>query len=124
MKGGAFDLLTGRRGGIEVDEIGLSCLFIQVLSHTHNIHSGTYLTAGDVTIVDGENGVVGDAHIMYQRFAAGAEHLGDTLGCPVQKFKGFLIGHPNPLFPSCSLCLLRTEMDECKICDTYFVIVS
>lgn len=49
VKGGAFDLLTGRRGGIEVDEIGLSCLFIQVLSHTHNIHSGTYLTAGDVT---------------------------------------------------------------------------
>ena len=83
MEGRAFNLLASRGGGVEVDEIRFPCFLIQILSHAHNIHGRTYLTAGDVAVIDGEDRVVGNAHIVYQRLTAGAEHLGDASGCSI-----------------------------------------
>ena len=93
MKGGGFDLLAGGGGGIQVHLIAAPGLGVQLPGGAQDIQGGAHLPAGDMPVINGQNGVGGHAHIVDQSLTGGAEHFRDAAGGAVQKFKGFVTGH-------------------------------
>ena len=94
MEGAALNLLSGRGCGIQIDKVGDQSVLIQLPCGPQNIQCGADRPAGDMSIVDGQNGMARISHVVDQRLAGGAEHLCNAPGRAVQKFKGLVPIHP------------------------------
>ena len=80
--------------------VGYQSVLVQLLGGAQDVQGGAHGPAGDVPVVDGQDGVAGVPHVVDQGLTGGAEHLRDAAGRPVQKFKGFLTIHCHSSFPA------------------------
>ena len=80
VEGGGFGLASVGGGGGQVDKVGDRGVGVQLQADAQDIHGGAHLSARDMAVIDGQNGMGGDSHIVHQRLTGGAEHLGNASG--------------------------------------------
>ena len=93
VKGRALDLLPRWRGGIKVDKICLQPLLAQLRLVAENIHGRAHRAAGDMPIIDRQDGVTWDAHVVDQCLTGGAKGLRNAPCGTVQEFKCLVAVH-------------------------------